>query len=108
MVSIQDLVAPIHDGCRLAIGKEETGASIAATLALIAKGVRGLHLICLPISGLQADLLIGAGCVSTLETSAVSLGEAGPAPRFNAAVKQGAIRLIDGTCPAIYLSLIHI
>ncbi|MFM9039521.1 MAG: CoA synthetase, partial [Betaproteobacteria bacterium] len=63
MVSIQDLVAPSHEGCKLAIGKEETGASIATTLALIAKGVRGLHLICLPISGLQADLLIGAGCV---------------------------------------------
>ena len=30
-------------------------------------------------------MLIGAGCVETLETSAVSLGEFGPAPRFTAA-----------------------
>jgi glutaconate CoA-transferase subunit A len=102
MKSINDLITPIGDGCRLAIGKEETGASIAATLALIAKRVRRLHLVCLPVSGLQADLLIGAGCVDTIETSAVSLGEAGPAPRFTAAVREGSIRLIDGTCPAIY------
>ena len=102
MKSINDLITPIGDGCQLAIGKEETGASIAATLALIAKRVRRLHLICLPVSGLQADLLIGAGCVDTIETSAVSLGEAGPAPRFTAAVREGSIRLIDGTCPAIY------
>ncbi|MBU6285908.1 MAG: CoA synthetase [Betaproteobacteria bacterium] len=102
MKSLVTLISPIQDGCRLAIGKEETGASIAATLALIERGVRRLHLICLPVSGLQADLLIGAGCVETLETSAVSLGEAGPAPRFTAAVREGAIKVIDGTCPAIY------
>ncbi|NCW51864.1 MAG: CoA synthetase, partial [Betaproteobacteria bacterium] len=99
---LRELLKPIKDACRLAIGKEETGAALAATLALIAQGVKDLHLICLPISGLQADLLIGAGCVSTLETSAISLGEAGAAPRFSAAVREGSIQLIDGTCPAIY------
>src|SRR5262249_5632019 len=52
--------------------------------------------------GLQADLLIGAGCVETIETSAVSLGEFGPAPRFTAAVTSGAIRVKDATCPALH------
>ncbi len=55
---------------------------MAATRALIRRGVKRLHLVALPTSSLQADLLIGAGCVETLETSAVSLGEFGPAPRF--------------------------
>jgi hypothetical protein len=32
-----------------------------------------LHLITLPTSSLQAELLIGAGCVETLDTSGVSL-----------------------------------
>ena len=50
--------------------------------AMIRRGVKNLHLVALPTSSLQADLLIGAGCVETLETSAVSLGEFGPAPRF--------------------------
>jgi glutaconate CoA-transferase subunit A len=46
--------------------------------------------------------LIGAGCVETLETSAVSLGEFGPAPRFAAAMSAGAIRMKDATCPALH------
>jgi len=100
--SVDELVADVSDGSRLAIGKEETGASLAATLALIRKQVRRLHLICLPVSGLQADLLIGAGCVETVETSGLSLGEAGIAPCFSRAVRTKSIRVIDGTCPAIY------
>ena len=51
---------------------------------------------------MQADLLIGAGCVETLETSAVSLGEFGPAPRFTAAILAGTIRMRDATCPALH------
>src|SRR4029453_11513372 len=74
----------------------------AATRALIRRGVKRLHLIALPTSSLQADLLIGAGCVETIETSAVSLGEFGPAPRFTAAVTAGAIRVKDATFPALH------
>ena len=48
---------------------------MAATRALIRRGVKRLHLVTLPTSTLQADLLVGAGCIATLETSAVSLGE---------------------------------
>jgi len=76
--------------------------AMAATRALIRRGVRGLHLIALPTSSLQADLLIGAGAIETLETSAVSLGELGPAPRFIAAVTAGTIRMKDATCPALH------
>ena len=50
----------------------------------------------------EADLLIGAGCIETLETSAVSLGEFGPAPRFTAAIVAGAIAMRDATCPALH------
>src|SRR6185503_1201743 len=69
------------------------------------RGVRRLHLVALPTSSLQADLLIGAGCVETLETSAVSLGEFGPAPRFSAAITTGSIRMKDATCPALHAAL---
>jgi glutaconate CoA-transferase subunit A len=78
---------------------------MAATRALIRRGVRRLHLVALPTSSLQADLLIGAGCVETLETSAVSLGEFGPAPRFTAAVTGGTITMKDATCPALHAAL---
>ena len=75
---------------------------MAATRALVRRGIKRLHLVTLPTSTLQADLLIGAGCIETLETSAVSLGEFGPAPRFNAAILSAAIRMRDATCPALH------
>jgi glutaconate CoA-transferase subunit A len=75
---------------------------MAATRALIRRGVKHLHLVALPTSSLQADLLIGAGCVESIETSAVSLGEFGPAPRFTAAVMAGTIKVMDATCPALH------
>jgi glutaconate CoA-transferase subunit A len=52
-----------------------------------------------------ADLLIGAGCVAEIETSAVSLGEAGLAPRFTEAAERGDIVVRDATCPAIHTAL---
>jgi len=100
--SLDDALAPIKDGCMLAVPRESSGVPMAATRALIRRGVKRLHLIALPTSSLQADLLIGAGCVETLETSAVSLGEFGAAPRFTAAILNGAIRMKDATCPALH------
>jgi glutaconate CoA-transferase, subunit A len=100
--TLDEASAPITDGCLLAVPRETSGVAMAATRALIRRGVRRLHLVALPTSSLQADLLIGAGCVETLETSAVSLGEFGPAPRFTAAILSGAIRMKDATCPALH------
>jgi glutaconate CoA-transferase subunit A len=100
--SLDEALAPITDGCVLAVPREVSGVAMAATRALIRRGVKRLHLIALPTSSLQADLLIGAGCVETIETSAVSLGEFGPAPRFTAAVTAGTVRVKDATCPALH------
>ena len=103
--TLDEALAPVTDGCVLAVAREQSGVAMEATRALIRRGVRRLTLIALPTSSLQADLLIGAGCVETLETSAVSLGELGPAPRFTAAVKAGTIAMKDATCPAIHAAL---
>jgi glutaconate CoA-transferase, subunit A len=103
--TLDEVIAPIADGCLVAVPRESAGVAMAATRALIRRGVKRLHLVALPTSTLQADLLIGAGCVGTLETSAVSLGEFGPAPRFTAAILAGAIRIKDATCPALHAQL---
>jgi glutaconate CoA-transferase subunit A len=102
---LDEALAPITDGCLLAVPRESSGAAMAATRALIRRGAKRLHLVTLPTSSLQADLLIGAGCIETLETSAVSLGEFGPAPRFTAAVLASTIRMLDATCPALHAQL---
>ena len=103
--TLDEALAPIADGCLLVVPREVAGVPMAATRALIRRGVKNLHLVALPTSSLQADLLIGAGCVATLETSAVSLGEYGPAPRFSAAITGGTITMKDATCPALHAAL---
>src|ERR1700694_5071584 len=100
--TLDHALGAIVEGCMLAVPREVAGVPMEATRALIRRGVKGLHLVALPTSSLQADLLIGAGCIATLETSAVSLGEYGPAPRFIAAVTSGAMVMKDATCPALH------
>src|SRR5215468_8910555 len=100
--SIDEVIEPIRDGCLLVVPREVSGVPMGATRALIRRGVKRLQLVALPTSSLQAELLIGAGCVETIETSAVSLGEFGAAPRFTAAVTAGTLRVKDSTCPALH------
>ena len=103
--SVDEAVASIPDGAMLIVPRESSGVPMEATRALIRRGAKRLHLVCLPTSTLQADMLIGAGCVEMLETSAVSLGEFGPAPRFTAAILGRSIAMKDATCPALYASV---
>ena len=55
--SLQQLAAAIPDGARIAVAQDSCGVSMALTRALIRRKARGLHLVCVPISGMQADLL---------------------------------------------------
>jgi glutaconate CoA-transferase, subunit A len=102
---LEAALSAITDGVKLVVPMDYAGVAMEATRALIRRGVSGLHLVTLPASSLQAELLIGAGSVATLETSAVGFGELGSAPRFTAAVLEGRIALKDATCPAIHSAL---
>lgn len=103
--SVDELVAPVPDGAKLAVPPDYSGVALAATRALLRRGIRGLHLVACPQAGLQADWLVGAGCVATVESAGVSLGEAGLAPRFREWVQQRRLRMLDATCPAIHTGL---
>ena len=105
LLDVLDLAALVPHGAKLAVAKDESGVAMAATRELVRRGVRGLHLVTVPVGGLQADVLIGAGCVVTLESSGVTLSEFGAGPAFTRAVKAGSITLKDATCPAIYAGL---
>jgi glutaconate CoA-transferase subunit A len=104
--SLDELAAAISDGAKIAVPNNPYGVACAATRAIVRRGVRRLHVVCVPTSGLQADLLIGAGCVAAIETSAVALGEHGIGPRFSQSVRDGSVRVIDATCPAIHAGLL--
>ncbi len=102
---LDQLAAALPDAASIAVPADSYGVAMAATRALVRRGVRGLRLVCVPTSGIQADVLIGAGCAAAIETSAVALGEYGAAPRFAAAVRDGSLRILDATCSAIHAGL---
>lgn len=109
--SVAALEGELSSGASVILNKGEApDTPMALIREIVARGLRDLHVVTLPacaapVSGMAVDLLVGAGRVATIETSGVSLGELGAAPRFTAAVKAGAIRVIDGTCPAIYAAV---
>ncbi len=101
----EQLAAMVPDGATVAVPPSRSGAAMVVTRALISCGVRDLHLIAIPTSGIQADMLIGAGCVGVMEAAGVTLDEFGQAPAFVSAVRAGTIRLKDSTCPALVSAL---
>jgi len=103
--NVEALSARVPDGAFVALPPEYSWVPASLARALIVQGTRDLHVLCVPIGGITVDMLIGAGCVGTLEAAAVSLGEAGLAPRFTDAVQSGSIRMKDSTCPAIHAGL---
>jgi glutaconate CoA-transferase subunit A len=105
LCDLSSLAAMIPHGAKVAVPSENCGVAMAATRELVRRAVRDLHLICVPVAGLQIDIMIGAGLVHTVETSAVTLGEFGSAPRFAAALREKRVRVVDATCPAIHAAL---
>ena len=100
-----DLAALVPDGALLALPPDYSLPAMAVVRALILQKKKNLRLLGVPVLGMCADLLIGAGCVAEVESSAVSLGEAGLAPRFTEAVEKGEIVVRDATCPAVHSAL---
>jgi glutaconate CoA-transferase subunit A len=104
-VTTAELVKHIANGTKLAVPKDDVGVAMRATRELVKRSVCDLHLVCVPIGGIQTDILIGSGAVRMLETSAVTLGEFGGGPRFAEALGSGKLAMRDATCPAIYAAL---
>ena len=101
----EEIAAEIPDGAFLGLPPDYSMPAMAVVHALIRRNAENLKLLGVPVLGLSADLLIGAGCVAEVEASAVSLGEAGLAPRFTEAVEKNIIKVKDATCPAIHSGL---
>lgn len=101
----EEIAALIRDGALLALPPDYSLPAMEVVRALVRRKARELRLLGVPVLGMCADLLIGAGCVAEVESSAVSLGEAGLAPRFTEAAESGALRVRDSTCPAVHTAL---
>ncbi len=105
LTSAEEIAARIPDGALLALPPEYAPCSMETIRALVRRGAKDLRLLGVPQFGIQAELLIGSGCVAEIESAAVTLGEQGLAPRFTDAIKQQKISMRDTTCPAIHAAL---
>ncbi|HEX6017300.1 MAG TPA: hypothetical protein VFZ28_04285, partial [Burkholderiaceae bacterium] len=76
-VGVDELAARVPPGASVTVQKgDERDVPMALAHALVRRGVRGLHLVTLPTaaypaSGMMVDLLIGTGCVDSVETSGI-------------------------------------
>lgn len=105
LADAEAIAARIADGAFVALPPDYSLVAMEVVRALVRRKARGLRLLGVPVLGFCADLLIGAGCVAEVETSAVSLGEAGLAPRFSEAAERGTLRVRDATCPMVHSGL---
>ena len=105
MKDAEAAAAAIPDGSSVGLPPDYSLVAMAVVRALVRRKARDLKLIGVPVLGLCADILIGAGCVREVETSAVTLGEAGLAPRFTEAAEKGTLKILDATCPMIHTGL---
>ncbi len=93
LVTLAEAAALIRDGDHLALGGFSiTRNATALAHELIRRDVRGLT-ISACILGLEADLLVGAGCVERVIYSGGSLDRFGQLGRVNEAVERGAVRV---------------
>ncbi len=101
LVSLEEAVAPIEDGSRVALGGWIFNAQpMALVRALIRKGVRNLDLVPAPGS-IAPDMLIGAGCARSTACVFISFEQFGLAPHFRRQAEAGTLKVYDLDGPAI-------
>jgi glutaconate CoA-transferase, subunit A len=98
LMSLEKAAGLLKGGCLLGMTNAAVENSPMAFLReLVRQGTKNLWMATLPVGGLNADLLIGAGAVAEYETCACSLGAYGQAPNFQRAIKHQAIKMQDNT-----------
>lgn len=96
LVSVDEAVAQIPDGATIAVGGlSYYGAPMELVRALVRRRPRNLTLVTAAVTGLQADMLIAAGCVRRIISPYVAFEEFGLAPNFRRGVESRCIELLE-------------
>jgi len=92
----------VPDGARLVITGQVELAPVAFARALARRGARALGAGAVPTGGgIAVDLLIGAGCVRSVECAQMAMGEYGACPNFRRFVQDGRLLVRDHVCSAL-------
>lgn len=94
IMSVRQAVGQIHDGDRVAFGGFAVyNKAMALTHEIIRSGLRHLTIVGVANS-IEVDMLVGAGCVDTVETSYMGLEKFGLAKNFRRAVQAGQVEVV--------------
>jgi len=98
IASLEEVAGAVKDGMLLGMTTSILeNAPMAFLREIIRRGVKGLSVATLTGGGLNIDLLIGAGIVEQYETCYCSLGDLGPAPNFQHAIRARRLKMKDNT-----------
>jgi glutaconate CoA-transferase subunit A len=94
VISLAEAASLVEDGTRIGFGGNIGlyRRPVGFAMELIRQGRRDLDVFGV-INGIEADLLIGAGCVRSTNTSYVGFDELGQAPNFQRAAEAGTIEI---------------
>lgn len=96
LLGVEEAVALVPSGSAVALGGLGLyGAPMGFVRAMIRHGIRDLSLILSPGASMQADLLIGAGCVREVQCSYIGFEDLGLAPNFRRVAEAGRVRIVD-------------
>lgn len=98
LIGLTEVGRHVQSGMTVGIGG---GPLLAAPMALVREvvrsGARDLRLVASSTGGVPFDLLIGAGCVASVEFAQIIFNEYGPAPNFRRYAEAGRLRCLDHT-----------
>lgn len=106
-ISLSTAASLIEDGQTIALGGMTIyRRPVEFVRALLRRDPRpkDLTLLCFT-AGFESDLLVGAGCVSTVRTVYFGLESFGLAPMFTDAVQRGLIRVMEETEASIVMGM---
>ncbi|HLV34771.1 MAG TPA: CoA transferase, partial [Spirillospora sp.] len=106
-ISLSTAASLIEDGQTIALGGMTIyRRPVEFVRALLRRDPRpkDLTLLCFT-AGFESDLLVGAGCVSTVRTVYFGLESFGLAPMFTDAAQRGLIRVMEETEASIVMGM---
>ena len=97
-IGLADALRYVRSGMLVGIGGGPVMVTPTALIReLIRSGARDLRVVASSTGGFGIDLLIGSGCVASVEFAQIVLNEFGAAPNFRRYTESGRVACLDHT-----------
>ena len=95
---LTDLNPYFQDGLKIALGGQSVSMNpVQLVRQVLISGCQKLNVVASPVGGVAADLMIGAGAVTSIEFAQMGLWEYGLAPNLRRYSQENRITCIEHT-----------